>query len=997
MKRRDFLKLLGVAGAATMSTSCIETYHWMGTKSRRRYSYLTAKEEEAANGEAYYASTCMECSGSCGVEIRVREGNAVKLEGNSEHPVNNGALCARGQASLARLYDPQRLVSPMIKNAEGKLEEVSWGKAYKAILEALKASKQNYYLSGRTTGSLSGLIDSFCESAKVTKLPEFEPYAHANLRMANKTVFGRDELPAYDIENSDVMLTIGADMLDTFLSPVSHAVQFGKAKARDDWRWLHVEPHLSPSGLKATKRFNVKPQGEVYLLRWLIGKLAKTFKNQLAADLVAKVTLGDEEVLKSGLKIEQLTPVLEALKSAKKPLVVSGGTAVTHETGLEVAVLTALLQWGLGAETLDFANGQDYSGVGTRLDLANTTALLKDKKVDVMFVTRCNPSLHSADFQQQLQNAKFTVGMGLKLDETLSECNVVLPMSHFTESLGDVQPHKGLLNLIQPVAKANNTKQEGDVLLELVNFLDSDTELPGLYEDYLYDKWTMLNPGKPFVQRDFLEKGFHKVDVEEVKLSLDAAASAEFVKNATLAPAIKDGNTLLVIPSLRFFDGRSRDISLLQEIPDTLTTITYGDWVSVAAKTAEALKIKDCDEIEVKSGDFSVKRAAKIQPVMADGILTIQEPHLLGQLGMDKRSGEVLANVYEVSVVKTGKQIPTPILSGSMESRDDGSIYDRHRGINRRGVVPYAYDPHGHGAHDDHKGEHKDDHKDEHHKDDTVTHENHDHKKDEYEHEARKSLYGKNHDEYEKTTGTRSPYRWAMSIDLDTCTGCTACVAACYIENNVAITGPEEHLKGREMSWLRFEPYVYEDQASKEENIELVPVMCQQCENAPCESVCPVYAAYHNPDGLNAQIYNRCVGTRYCANNCPYKVRRFNWFDNGYKGRHLPLHTAHNPDVYVRSKGIMEKCTFCVQRIRVAKDKAKDEKRDVRDGEIVPACAQTCATGAISFGNILDKESKVYKMAHKNHSHRMFDLTGVEPAVYYLGKKGSKDDAGKHG
>jgi molybdopterin-containing oxidoreductase family iron-sulfur binding subunit len=224
-----------------------------------------------------------------------------------------------------------------------------------------------------------------------------------------------------------------------------------------------------------------------------------------------------------------------------------------------------------------------------------------------------------------------------------------------------------------------------------------------------------------------------------------------------------------------------------------------------------------------------------------------------------------------------------------------------------------------------------------------------------------------------------------MAIDLDKCTGCSACVAACYVENNITIAGPDEHLKGREMSWIRIEPYLEGDRP-----IEFLPVMCQQCGNAPCETVCPVYATYHNPDGLNAQIYNRCVGTRYCANNCPYKARRFNWFAGL---RPEPLDLLVNPDVSIRPKGVMEKCTFCIQRIREAKDHAKDESRLVVDGEFTTACAQSCPSGAIVFGNLLDENSEVYRWAHSENVHRILEGLGTEPAVYYIRRDNGGDAA----
>jgi Fe-S-cluster-containing dehydrogenase component len=300
-------------------------------------------------------------------------------------------------------------------------------------------------------------------------------------------------------------------------------------------------------------------------------------------------------------------------------------------------------------------------------------------------------------------------------------------------------------------------------------------------------------------------------------------------------------------------------------------------------------------------------------------------------LAADERSGEALCLLHHASIERTGRTIAIPILSGSLSQEG-------------RGVIP---------------------HKDAHHR-----------KKADYS----------NYPEPEYLH-----YRWAMAVDLDLCIGCSACVAACYVENNIPLVGKREHLKGREMSWLRIEPYFDAAVAAADRNhTHFLLMMCQHCDYAPCESVCPVNAAYHNPEGLNAQVYNRCVGTRYCSNNCPYKVRRFNWFDHE---REAPLDRIRNPDLSKRGRGIMEKCTFCIQRIRKAKDTAEDEKRNVRDGEVIPACAQTCPTKAIVFGNLLDEASTVFAWAHSPRAERVFDHLGTGPGVYYLSRKGSKHEA----
>jgi molybdopterin-containing oxidoreductase family iron-sulfur binding subunit len=441
-----------------------------------------------------------------------------------------------------------------------------------------------------------------------------------------------------------------------------------------------------------------------------------------------------------------------------------------------------------------------------------------------------------------------------------------------------------------------------------------DETLPS-YQEYVLNEWKK-SYGESFIE-EVLNKGYLEETPDKDEVKLQEGSLKNHLKSLKL-PEVMKKPVLLVTPSIRSFDGRSADLPLLNEIPDPVTTISYGKWVSISEKTARKDKLRDGDELQISSSKMSVKLPVKIQEGLAEGVYTVHQGMVDSILiQTDGRSGEIISYLEGVKISKTGRSERLPILSGSIA----------HEG---KGVIPYP-------AHAKH---------------------------------AISSMYAKHE---------HKDYRWAMAIDLDLCTGCSSCVAACYIENNIPIVGKKEHLIGREMSWIRIEQH-----KDAHEKINMVPMLCQHCDNAPCEPVCPVFAAYHNPEGLNAQIYNRCVGTRYCANNCPYKVRRFNWFDQDWPD---PLDKMQNPAVSVRTKGIMEKCTFCVQRIRVAKDLAKDDSRKVRDGEVVPACAQTCPTEAIVFGNILDRKSRVYELAHSKRSTRIFEDLGVEPAVHYLPKK----------
>ena len=920
MNRRDFLKLMGVASSASLVSSC-----GLDKRTEKLISRLAPPEDNIAPGQAiFYNTTCTECPANCGLAVKVLEGSPVKLEGIPGHPINDGALCMRGQSSLTRLYHPERIRNPLIRDSQGVFKDVTYNEAYSQIIAGLRKSSEqghkNLYLSGRTTGSFSNLIDLFCDKVVVDRLPEFEVYSYSTIREANKILFNKAEIPLYRIETADFLLTLGADIFETFGSPVSNAVQFARAKRQNDFRWFHIEPHVSLTGLQADERFTINPGSEAYLLLFLL----QSHKERLPDGVLSAIPeVSPAEIAnKTGLHSDTLKQISEQFENSEKPLLITGGVSTGHSSGLETAVLAGLIQAvnGMTGALIDFSSAADYANVGTMLDMEQLLNRLQNDEVGVIFIARTNPipSLPSSfSFTDNLKRAQLRVGLSDFLDETMTECDIVLPLSHSLESWGDAQPRKGLKTLIRPVLEPLfDTLPEGDILLGLMREAAGEPS-PKSFQEYLINQWAEIYPED--VAKEFLSQGYYEEATSTEEVKLDAKSVTTFLRNIKL-PDIPSRPILLATPSIRTFDGRSRVLKLLSEIPDPLTTISYGQWISISEETAKDEKLQDGDEILISS--LNLKLPVKIQPQLPTGIYMVQRDMLDSPaFEVDKRTGESLCYLDNFTIEKTGSSVALPILSGSTSQRG--------RGIISRPV----------------------------------------HKEEDHEHE-KVSLYpAHEHEEY----------RWAMVIDLALCIGCSACVAACYLENNIPVVGKPEHLTGREMSWIRIEPYYEEN-----EKANFVPMLCQQCDNAPCEPVCPVYATYHNPEGLNAQIYNRCVGTRYCSNNCPYKVRRFNWFKHEWEE---PLNRMLNPDIWVRPKGVMEKCTFCIQRIRAARDVAKDEARQIRDGEVIPACAQTCPTNAIVFGNILDEESRVYKLAHSDRAYRIFEHLGTEPAVYYLQKK----------
>ena len=925
MKRRDFLKLMGLASSTTAISAC-----GADKGAEKLIPYLVPPDDGTIPGVAsYVSSTCTECPANCGIQIKVREELPVKLEGLPGHPVNNGALCLRGQASLTRLYHPDRIRQPLRRTAQGQYQPMSWADAYAAIADGLAQSSQQHhvYLSGQTTGTMSELIDLFCKTLDVERLPEFEPYSHAAIKQANRVLFQKPEIPYYRIVQADFLFTVGADVLETFVSPVSYASEITQARKQHHLGWIHVEPHVSLTGLQADERFVIRPGTEAHLLRWLLNHLSQgDYERQLPESLGIKKASTSEAATATGLSEAQLEALAHRFTEAEHPLLIVGGVATAHESGLEVALLAGLVQWltGMTESVVDFASAEADDHVGNMSDVETFAQQLQQNQVGVCFISRADPVLNTPDdyaLKDRLQAAQLRVGLSDFLTDTMQACDIVLPLSHTLESWGDAIPRRGLRNIVQPVLKPIfDTRTEGDILLELIAEVSGQPIAPD-YQTYLiqnlqkrYDAETLAS---------LLEQGYYAEMQEPQKVQLSKRAATDALKALPSAENL-DVPLLVVTPSIRTYDGRGAVLPLLNEIPDPLTTITYGNWISISTESAEQEGWGDKDEALVSVGGRSLTLPVKIQPGLHGGIFTIQRGQIdPGLLSVADGTGEVNCYVSGVALTKTGAVASIPVLSGSTSQEG-------------RGVIPMG-----------------DEHDEEHHHGDSSMYPKHEHPE----------------------------HRWAMAIDLASCTGCSACVAACYVENNVAVVGAEEHLKGREMSWLRIEPY-YEDDGEA----EFLPMMCQHCDNAPCEPVCPVFATYHNPDGLNAQVYNRCVGTRYCANNCPYKVRRFNWFQQERPILPNEIQMA-NPEVSIRGKGIMEKCTFCVQRIRSARDQAKDESRSIQDGEVTPACAQSCPTQAIVFGNILDEDSRVYQLAHSEHAYRVFEHLGTKPAVHYLKKE----------
>ncbi|HEU4930114.1 MAG TPA: molybdopterin-dependent oxidoreductase [Candidatus Krumholzibacteria bacterium] len=931
MDRREFLRWMGVASGASVLAGCD-----LSRKSEKLIPYLVPPEDGVIPGDATFVATaCTECPVGCSVTARIRDERVVKVDGTPGHPVNDGALCIRGQASLNRLYNVDRIRQPMMQDGSGQLVPATWNQALAKVSQALKTtSGEHVLLSGRTSGSLSALIDEFAQRMSVRRLPEFELFSHAAIRQASNAVFGISTVPSLHPDRADVVVTVGADVLETFGHPVAFARALSrKHDSKEHFTWFHVEPHASMTGFKATERMSLKPGSEGYLLAFLLHSVAAS-----QAASVPAVSI-DKASEMTGMSRESLTKIADTLAHAHAPLVVAGGVSTASENGLDVARLAALIQRGTGqnGRTIDLSRSTDYSRVGTMADIDRLRARLDGNQIGTAILFNTDPVgliPEGQAFAASLDKASFLVGVGTMMNATLERCDVVLPLSHSYESWGDVEPVAGVVNVIQPTMKPLfDTLSDGDVLLRIMT--DAGAAAETTYQQYVMDRWARFFGG---AAANMVKKGW----VEGPAMTRPERIGApDHRYTFDSAPAPKAA--LVIAPSVRWYDGRSAELELLKEIPDPLSTVSWDPWVSVGPETAAAMGLANRHEVELRVADWSARLPVLVQPGLQRDVFVIQRGVANPPAGWSRASGEA-ASMVDVAVTPTGRGVPTTILSGSLREEGRGSVPGHEPA--HFGALKTMQEQHSHGG--GHELKHED-----------------------------VSFY---------PLPDYPTYRWAMAIDMDKCVGCSACVAACYIENNVAMSGRDQHLKGRELAWIRIEPYYSEDGTT----LDTVPTMCQHCDYAPCEPVCPVYATYHNNEGLNVQVYNRCVGTRYCANNCPYKQRRFNWFS--WEHRPHPMNLMTNPDVSMRGKGLMEKCTFCVQRLRKARDIAKDEKRDIKEGDFTTACAQACPGGAIAFGNLLDESSQVYQWAHDERSSRLLEELGTSPGVFYLRKRG-----GAHG
>ncbi len=952
VSRRSFLKAAGFSIAGTTLASCSRS-------PAEKVIPLLNRPEQMIPGKAYwYASTCQGCSAGCGILAKNRDGRPVKIEGNPEHPLSKGGLCAVGQAMVLGLYDSFRLHSPMMGG-----NRVTWPELDGSITEHLDSLTSGVYFLTATVTSLTerALINQFLSRFHESEHVEYDPVSYSAILDAHRQTHGQRLLPHYRFERAQVIVSFDADFLGTWVSPVEFTKAYSSGRTLEGTaaqlsHHLQVEGRMSLTGANADKRIKATPYEISGWLQALAGKLAgQAGVSNPVEEAAVEV---DEEILDE---------IASRLWDARgESLVVCG------VNDLDTQCLVNFINHILGnyGKTLDIErpsfqwNGHDQAV----LDLLSK---MQAGQVAALFVSGVNPVYsmpRGQEFARALSHVPLTVAFGDHLDETATLTQYVCPLHHPLESWDDAELVSGVISVSQPtLAPFGDTRSVRECLAAWME--QSGDDLHILQEHWREEVFPRQKVEKSFQQfwNKSVHDGYTLVEPRSVPVSTfqDPAVS----RLALSAPAQEGSYSLVLYQKVSMRDGRHAHNPWLQELPDPVTKAVWDNYVCLAPAAASRLNIEEGDLVTVSTGAVSLQLPAQIQPAQHEKVvavalgygrqgtdrfskigpqwlqstLTVPEGGTVGKNGFVyvRRQGGNLAFSNTVTLIPTGQRSPLALTQTHHTVTVPKELGESNRHMVRETSLPaYLEDPAS--------GNH-------------------------FEHEVLQ-LWPEDH----QYTG----HHWGMAIDLNRCTGCSACVISCQAENNVSVVGKDEVYRRREMHWIRIDRYY----SGTEEEVEVIhqPLMCHHCDHAPCEAVCPVLATVHSDEGINQQIYNRCVGTRYCANNCPYKVRRFNWFN--YGNREARENLVLNPDITTRTRGVMEKCSLCIQRIQEVKIEAKKNGRRPADGEIQTACQQSCPADAIVFGDLNDPNSRVSQMNEDPRHYRILEEMNFRPTVGYLTK-----------
>ena len=1020
--RRDFMRLFS-ASAVMGATACVQR------PVEKAIPYVNQDVDMIPGVPTYYATTCNECPAGCGVVVKTREGRPVKLEGGPDHPVAQGALCGVGQATLQGLYHPERLSSPQIVNGN-KYNNISWEEIWERLGAVAKSTKKIGIFTRGSTGSQRGFYKKFL--AKMGA-PESNLYTwdsnglFSSISEAHKIAFGSEGLPRVDLQQAKMIVGIGSDFLESGTSPVYHSKAFsqgmsyrsGADRKGSKGTFVQFESVMSLTGGKADERYTIPSGSELGTLLLLVQSLLQNEEvegsknvHQIAKEIIAnnelalsavKNTLGFEEKLFSDLAQKLIK---------EKSVVLVGGSASANEDATTLQLVAILANQLIGAygEVLQYEKGWVNSPVSAG-DLKRFMSEAKD--LDLLFVIDADPTF-TIPASWGIENLLKDVGTVVSVQNFPRHVDkfakYVLPANHYLESWGDEEPVAGFISIRQPAVRALKDSRQAE---EILMWIAASAQKPLGYQDYrayLMDQWkAVYKSSGAKVDYDTFSKAIQRRGFIGKLKTRKMGTTKDFSKSVSLQVA--DVGLRLVAPlDFRLQDGRQSHIPVLQETGDSMTTIAWDTWAAINPNTCKKLKIVRNDVIQIDGPAGSIKVAVFPMPgVHKDTIVvprgnglvdarnTIANKNGVNPLAIfaraeDSLNGQPVTSGQTVKVVKTGARYRLAAMQKHNDIANRSDVYKKV-GLDQLEAKKAKRAKSG-------KVKDLDDVPDLYPSLD---------KPEIYMHRAtneeRKTEDGK------VVPKMKIEYRWGMTVDLGKCTGCGACNVACSLENNVPQVGRDQINLGREMTWIRLDRYFDGDVDAPGVNFQ--PVMCQQCNHAPCEAVCPVFATTHDPEGINSMTYNRCVGTRYCANACPYKVRRFNWWTHKWgKMDERPQDRtprALNPDVTVRTRGVMEKCNFCVGRIRDAKLDAKERSKDLGYPQLArnfkTACQQTCPADAITFGNLKDprspasvlrRDERAFLMLNGDHDAKHYGIKTL-PNVSYLAEVTHKPQASGHG
>ncbi|MGE3958993.1 MAG: TAT-variant-translocated molybdopterin oxidoreductase [Vicinamibacterales bacterium] len=935
--RRTFMKLMGASLALAGVTACT-------TQPEEAIVPYVRQPEELVPGKPLFYATAMTLGGvATGLLVESHEGRPTKIEGNPQHPSSLGAADVFAQAAILNIYDPDR--TQTLSNTG---DVASWPLFIAAMKAALAAQAPlqgaGVRILTETVGSptLGAQIKEFLGRFPSAKWHQWEPAGRNNGRVGSKLAFGEFVDARYDIEKADVILSLDADFLASGAGSLAHARRFASRRKVEEGHAMNrlyvAETMPTSTGSRADHRLALKPSE--------IGSLAR----QIAAGVGVGSASGG-----SGEAATWAAAVAKDLQAHRgTSLVIAGDAQPASVHALAHAMNQAL---GNVGQTVVYTQTVDAEPVDQLESIKDLVADMSAGKVDLLLILGGNPVYTAPvdlNFVAALDKVQTRVYLAPNHDETAERCQWLIPEAHFLEAWSDARGHDGTASIVQPLIAP---LYGGRSAHEVMAVLSDRPERPAY--DIIREYWQAAKPAADFDAewRKWLHDGVIPGTAFEPK-------TVTLAESAASAPAAEAGAGMEISfrPDPAVFDGRYANNGWLQELPKPITKLVWDNAVIASPATAE--KLKASNDPAARGGEHGTIESSVVElnykgrtirgPIF--GVPGHPDDCVTVHLGYGRtRAGHIGSGPgFNAYAVRTSDGLWA---GGGLEVATTDETFplactQYHHLMEGRGMVR------------------------------AVTLE-------EFRANPESVHEVPGMPEAPPRTLTLYPewkyegYKWGMQIDVNACIGCNACVVACHAENNIAVVGKDQVLRGREMHWLRIDTYFSGDDPGRADETYFQPVPCMQCENAPCEVVCPVGATVHSHEGLNDMVYNRCVGTRYCSNNCPYKVRRFNY--QLYSDWNTPSYKlGRNPDVSVRSRGVMEKCTYCVQRITAAKIDSEKENRKIRDGEVRTACQQTCPTDAIIFGDLNDPNSLVAKLAKEERTYALLADLNTRPRTQYM-------------